>query len=119
MHREFEELGVSVGGIEYGHFTGEVQFDETGAPVIIDVERSGFGGGALRLDIEELVRERVKLRRKHGTAFLEDGSFEIREHARKWSLFQGLSESIELRFKEDISDYLAEVRNGSARWDAA
>ena len=97
MRREFEELGVSVGGIEYGHFTGEVQFDETGAPVIIDVERSGFGGRPLRLDIEELVlRERVKLRRKHGSAFLEDGSFEIREHARKWSLFQGLSESIEL-----------------------
>ena len=49
MHREFEELGVSVGGIEYGHFTGEVQFDETGAPVIIDVERSGFGGGRLKI----------------------------------------------------------------------
>ena len=29
--------------------------DETGAPVIIDVERSGFGGEALRLDVEELV----------------------------------------------------------------
>src|SRR5271169_4600938 len=110
MHREFEELGIAVGGIDYGHFTGEVQFDETGAPVIIDIERSGFVGGALRLDIEELVRERIKLRCKHGKAFLEDGSFEIREHARKWSLFQGLSESIERRFKEDIRDFLAEVR---------
>ena len=28
MHRAFEELGVTVGGVDYGHFTGEIQFDE-------------------------------------------------------------------------------------------
>jgi hypothetical protein len=44
----------------------------------------------------------------------------VREHARKWSLFQGLSESIESRFKDDISDYLADVRGDrGAAWNAA
>lgn len=74
MHREFEELGLTIGGANYGHFTGEVQFDETGAPVIIDIETSNFGGSPLRLDIEELVRERIALRRKLGSGFLESGT---------------------------------------------
>jgi hypothetical protein len=39
---------------------------------------------------------------------------------RKWALFQGLPESIESRFKDDIRDYLVDVRieRGSA-WNAA
>jgi hypothetical protein len=76
MHRDFEEVGVSVGGIAYGHFTGEVQFDETGQAVIIDIEASGFNSNALRLDIEDLVRQRIALRRKLGITFLEDGGEE-------------------------------------------
>ena len=119
MHRDFEELGVTVGGIDYGHFTGEAQFDESGQPVIIDLETASFTGKALRLDIEELVRERIALRRKLGIGFLEDGGFEVREHLKKWVLFQAVSESIQYAFKEDIEDYLAELRSGSAHWDAA
>jgi hypothetical protein len=120
MHREFEELGLTICGVGYGHFTGEVQFDETGAPVIIDIETANFGGSPLRLDIEDLVRERIALRRKLGTGFLEDGGAEVREHASKWTLFQGLSESIETRFKDDIIDYLADVRSDrGAAWNVA
>src|SRR5260221_707232 len=109
MHREFEELGVTSGGIAYGHFTGEVQFDESGQPVIIDIEGSAFNSKPMRLDIEELVRERIALRRKLGITFLEDGGFETREHLKKWVLFQGLSESLMYTYREDIEDYLAEM----------
>lgn len=120
MHRDFEELGVTIGGIDHGHFTGEAQFDETGQAVIIDLETSRFNGKALRLDIEELVGERVALRRKLGIGFLDDGGFEVREHLKKWVLFQGLSESIQETFRDDINDYLAELKSDrSARWDAA
>jgi hypothetical protein len=119
MQREFQELGVTVGGIEYGHFTGEVQFDETGQAVVIDIEASGFNSKALRLDIEDLVRQRIALRRKLGITFLEDGSEEVSEHALKWTLFQALSDSVEARFKEDIEEYVAEIVAGSAHWDAA
>jgi hypothetical protein len=120
MHREFEELGVTSSGTPYGHFTGEVQFDESGHAVIIDIEASAFNSKALRLDIEELVRERIALRRKLGTGFLEDGGFEVREHLKKWVLFQSLSESIQNAFKDDIDDYLSELKSDrSAHWDAA
>jgi hypothetical protein len=119
MHREFEELGIAVGGIEYGHFTGEAQFDETGQAVIIDIEASSFNSKPLRLDIEDLVRQRIALRHKLGITFLEDGSLEVSEHTLKWSLFQALSDSVEARFKDDIEDYLAEIIAGSAHWDAA
>jgi hypothetical protein len=44
MHREFEELGLTIEGVAYGHFTGEVQFDENGAPVIIDISRGARNG---------------------------------------------------------------------------
>ncbi len=120
MHREFEELGVAIGGIPYGHFTGEVQFDETGRPVVIDIEPSGFEGKAMRLDIEELVKERIGLRRKLGVSFLEDGGFEVREHLKRWVLFVSLSESIAYTFREDVSEYLAELRGNQGRhWNAA
>ncbi len=114
MRREFEN-----GGIDYGHFAGVVQFDETGAVDVIDVETANFAGSPLRLGVEELVRERSALRRKWGTGFLDNGRFEIREHVRKWSLFQGLSECVEARFKDDIKDYLSDVCGESAHWDTA
>jgi hypothetical protein len=66
---KFEELGLTIEGVAYRHFTGEVQFDENGAPVIIDIETANFGGSPLRLDIEALVRERIALRRKFRTGF--------------------------------------------------
>ena len=40
MHRTFEELGVAIDGVGYGHFTGEVQFDPDGSVALIDIERS-------------------------------------------------------------------------------
>ncbi len=119
MRREFEKLGLTIGGIDFGHFTGVVRFDETGSPNIIDVEASNFAGSPLRLGVEELVRERSALRRKWGPGFLDNGRFEIREHVRKWSLFQGLSECIEARFKDDIKVYLAAVHGPSRYWDVA
>jgi len=38
MHRTFEQLGVTVGGIAYGEFTGEAQFDVAGSVVLIGVD---------------------------------------------------------------------------------
>jgi hypothetical protein len=111
MYRAFEELGVSVGGIAYGFFAGEAQFDEDGQAVIIDIEASAFDRKPLRLDIEELVRERIALRRKLGIGFLDDGACEVREHSKKWVLFQALAESLAIRFSDDIGDYLADVRD--------
>ena len=119
MHRAFEEIGVTVGGVEYGHFTGEAQFDETGQPVVIDIETSGFNGKALRLDIEDLVRDRIASRRKLGVGFLEDGGFEVREHLKKWVLFQGVSEALRSTFRDDINDYLSERRGAGGRWNVA
>ena len=111
MYRAFEELGVACGGVSYGFFTGEVQFDETGQPVIIDIEASGFDQNPLRLDIEGLVRERIALRRKHGVGFLEDAGYEVREHAKRWMLFQALGDSLVIRYKDDIEDYRAELQS--------
>jgi hypothetical protein len=110
MYREFEELGVTISGVSYGFFTGEAQFDEVGEPVVIDIEASAFDRKSLHLDIEDLVRERVALRRKHGSSFLEDGSPQIREHSKRWMLFQALSESLVERYREDIEDYRSELR---------
>ena len=91
MHRTFEEMGVTVDGVSYGHFTGEAQFDVTGQVVQIDVECENFGGRPLTLDIEALVRERIQLRRKYGVAFLEDGASAVRSHNVQFVLFQALA----------------------------
>ena len=55
MHRTFEEVGVAIDGVDYGHFTGEVQFDPDGSVALIDIERSGFHGPPLRLDLDTLL----------------------------------------------------------------
>jgi hypothetical protein len=114
MHRNFEEMGVQIDGIPYGHFTGEAQFDEAGSVVVIDIERSSFDGPALRLDIDDLVRERIALRRKHGLDFLSDGAPGIRGHVIKLTLFQALSASIEKYYEEDIAGYLVDAREARA-----
>jgi hypothetical protein len=119
MHRTFEELGVTVKGVAYGQFTGEVQFDATGSVVQIDVECQNFGGSALTLDIEELVRDRIRLRRKWGLGFLEEGSAEVTDHARMFVLFQALAETIEKTFADDIRQYVEDARTPeSERWSA-
>ncbi len=119
MHRTFEELGVSVDGVDYGHFTGEAQFDDGGNVVVIEVERSNFRGPALSLDIQQLVNQRIALRRKHGAMFLEEMTPEILSHRRRFDLFQALAESIEDMFGDDLRRELAEDRADGPEWDAA
>lgn len=117
MQRKFEEIGVAVAGQRLGLFDGEVEFDNVGHAVSIELV-DHEGGRQFKLAIEDLLRERVKLRMAYGTDFLEMGGRPAQEHARKWYLFFGLSESLEEAFRDDIRDYVAEARNAS-RFDAA
>ena len=120
MYRKFEEVGVAIGGVAYGHFTGEAEFDENGQVVRIDVEDERFSGPSLTLDIEQLIRERIALRRKYGVAFLEENAPDVRTHARKFVLFQALAERLEVRFDEDIREYVEATRMPPAdRYSAA
>jgi hypothetical protein len=111
MYRAFEELGVTLGGVSFGSFTGKAQFDEAGDPVIIDIEASAGGPDDLRLDIAELVQERISFRRKFGSGFLDHRSQEIHEHAKRWMLFQALSESLIEQYRDDIIDYRADLKD--------
>ena len=52
--------------------------------------------------------------RKLGVGFLEDGGHDVREHLKKWVLFQTLSDSLVSLFEDDIRDLLAERRAGHA-----
>lgn len=117
MHRKFEEMGVSVAGQRLGLFDGEVEFDNAGRVVCIEIVDHD-GKSQLRLAIEDLFQERVKLRMAYGTDFLEMGGQPAQQHARKWYLFFGLSEALEDAFREDIQGYVAEAR-GASRFDAA
>lgn len=120
MYRTFEELGVAVDGVSYGHFTGEAQFDAAGQVVQIDIECENFGGQPLTLDIEALVRERIQLRRKYGVAFLEDGGSAVRSHNVRFVIFQSLAETLEARFADDIRQYIEDARTPEPdRSDAA
>ena len=106
MQLAFEELSVRLNGAGYGFFTGEAELDDFGDPVVIDLEATALGSANLKLDIAEMLRERVALRRKLGSAFMESEGLEVREHLKKWVLFHALSESLLLRYKEEIGDYL-------------
>ena len=120
MHRKFEEVGVAISGSAYGHFAGEAEFDENGQVVRIDVEDERFNGSAMALAIEELIRERIALRRKYGLAFLEECAPDAQAHARKFFLFQALAERLEVRFAEDIREYAEAARMPPAdRYGAA
>jgi hypothetical protein len=110
MHRKFEELGFNVSGSTYGHFTGEAEWDVSGQVIAIELEVAGFSGKPLMLEIGELVRERRELRRKYGTGFLEETEPAVREHARKWLLFEALSDALRDVFAEDVDDHLSAVR---------
>lgn len=118
MHRTFEELRVTIGNVAYGYFTGEAQFDVTGSVVQVDIESQGLGGPPLTLDIEELVRERMRLRRKWGTGFLDKGSAEVIAHNRKFVLFQALAQTIEATFADDIRRYVEDALPEADRWSA-
>ena len=90
MHRTFEEVGVAIDGVDYGHFTGEVQFDPDGSVALIDIERSGFQGPPLRLDLDTLLIERSRLRNKYGIAFMTDyPGDDVRSHRRRFELYRG------------------------------
>jgi hypothetical protein len=117
MQRKFQEIGVAVAGQRLGLFDGEVEFDNAGRVVCIEIFDQE-GKNQIRLAIEDLFQERVKLRMAYGTDFLEMGGQQAQQHARKWYLFFGLSESLEDAFRDDIRDYVSEVRDAS-RFDAA
>lgn len=110
MLRKFEEIGASVGGSKVGLFDGEVEFDESGHVSAIEVQ-SNDAASPLRLDIAELVRERVKLRHDYGVDFVEVGGTKAVLHAQKWYLFVALSVSLAEVFKDDIIDYLADLQD--------
>ncbi|MBS0234508.1 MAG: hypothetical protein JSR99_13595 [Proteobacteria bacterium] len=116
MQRQFEEVGVEIAGVGYGHFRGEAQWDEFGQVVVIEVETAECDGHHLELDIAQLVKERIALRQKYGTGFLEATDRDVCDHARKWFLFQGLSDALQDSFAEDVRDYLEDIRaDASAR----
>lgn len=106
MHRTFEEVGLSIAGVPYGNFTGECEFDQAGHVVRITLEHERLEGPSLTLDIAELVRERINLRRQWGTGFLEEGSPDIMAHRIKYDLFISLSVRLEEVFADDVRDYL-------------
>jgi hypothetical protein len=106
MHLQFEELSVRLDGVGYGFFNGEAVIDDFGDPVTIEVEAISAGAKNLRLDIAELVQERIKLRRSGGSGFLESESADVREHLKKWVLFHALSEGLRHQYKEAIADHL-------------
>ncbi|WP_414463360.1 hypothetical protein [Hyphomicrobium sp. DY-1] len=110
MYRKFEELGITLGGASYGFFSGEAEFDVTGHPVAIEVEAAAVGQPDLRLDIAELVRERIGLRDRFGLGFLEDSDERVRAHVTKWMLFHALADSLVERYREDIEDELSAAR---------
>lgn len=117
MHRKFEEVGVAVYGHRLGLFDGEVEFDTAGHVACLDILNHD-GNDHIRLAIDDLLQERVKLRMAYGTDFLEMGGRQAQQHARKWYLFFRLSESLEEAFREDIGDHIADIRDTS-RSDAA
>ena len=111
MHRTFEELGVTIDGVEYGHFTGEVQFDRDGSVGVVDIEQSTFQGPPLRLEIDGLLIERSQLRNKYGAAFLtEHGAEDLRSHRRRFELFRALAESLEVAFERDVLEHFRQAR---------
>jgi hypothetical protein len=120
VHRTFEELGVTIDGVPYGHFTGEVQFDADGSVALIDIERSRFEGPPLRLDLDSLLIERSQLRTKYGAAFLaEDGGEDVRSHRRRFELFRALAATLESMFEGDVLEYFRQARMDAKGWYAA
>jgi hypothetical protein len=94
-HRTFDEVGVAIEGVDYGHFTGELQFDPDGSVALMDIERSGFQGPPLRLDLDTLLIERSRLRNKYGIAFMTDyPGDDVHSHRRRFELYRALAETL-------------------------
>ncbi|WP_414463307.1 hypothetical protein [Hyphomicrobium sp. DY-1] len=67
---------------------------------------------SLRCRLKEI--ERIALRQKYGTGFLEATDRDVRDHAWKWFLFQGLSDALQDSFAEDVRDYLEDICAGAS-----
>ena len=111
MHRTFEEVGVAIDGVDYGDFTGEVQFDSDGSVALIDIERSSFQGPPLRFGLDTLLIERSRLRNKYGMAFMADyPGDDVRSHRRRFELYRALAETLEVKFADDVIEYFRQAR---------
>ena len=120
MHRTFEEVGVAIDGIGYGHFTGEVQFDPDCLVALIDIERSDFQGPPLRLDLDTLLSEQSRLRNKYGIAFMTDyPGDDVRSHRRRFELYRALAETLEAKFTDDVIEYFQQARQDAKGSHAA
>lgn len=106
MRITFEELSLRAGGVGYGFFSGEADLDSFGEPVLFELNATAKDKDNLKLEIAELTRERMTLRRKFGIGFLDDDAPEVSEHLKKWVLFHALSESLRIHYKEEIGDFL-------------
>jgi hypothetical protein len=110
VHRSFEERGVAIDGVDYGYFTGNVQF-EAGSVALVDIERSDFQGPPLRLDLDTLLIERSRLRNKYGIAFMTDyPGDDVRSHRRRFELYRTLAETLEKKFAGDAVEYFQQAR---------
>jgi hypothetical protein len=102
------------------HFTGEVQFGPDGSAAIIDIERSGFDGRPLRLDLDSLLSERASLRNKHGMAFMADyPDDDVRSHRRRFELYRALAQTLEAKFADDVMEYFIQARQDARGSHAA
>lgn len=120
MQRTFEELGMTIDGVEYGHFTGEAQFDPDGSVALVDIERSSFQGAPLRLDLDSLLLERSRLRNKHGAAFMADYPGEdVRSHRRRCELYRALAEMLEAKYADEVAEYFHQARQDAKGSQAA
>ena len=120
MHRPFEEVGVLIDGVAYGHFTGEAQFDPDGSLALIDIERSSFQGAPLRLQLDSLLIERSQLRNKYGIAFMADyPEDDIRSHRRRFELYRALAETLEAEFADEVVEYFQRAREDAKGSSAA
>jgi hypothetical protein len=84
---------------------GRASLDDLGDPVLIEIEPVAANQLTLSLDIAEIVRERIAMRNKYGSAFAETDKPEVRELS-KWALFHGLTESIKTVYQEEIGEFL-------------
>lgn len=118
MLRTFEELGVSIDGVQYGLFSGEAEFDRAGDVVQITLDPVSANAQPLVLDIAKLVSERIGLRRRYGSAFLDAPSSDVRSHVRRYELFTALSDTLDKIFADDVRDFISDAQETS-RFDAA
>ncbi len=107
MEREFDEAGLYLLGQHYGMFSGSVQFDTSGQVDCIDIDPQD-GHKSLRLDFDELVRERAAIQKRLDWQPMPLCELLHREASffKKWMLLQGLRNTLEERFAEDIEDYI-------------